>query len=198
MHRDEGRRLGRHRSAGRAIIGAEVQVRGPDGREVPRGTVGEVAVRGAGVMLGYWQRPAETAAAVRDGWMMTGDGGRMDDDGYLFIVDRVKDMIVSGGENIYCAEVESAIATHPAVATCAIIGVPHDLWGEAVHAFVVTHPDAVVDEQAIIAHCKALVANYKCPRAVSFVDALPLSGAGKVLKTELRAPFWQGRGRNVA
>jgi acyl-CoA synthetase (AMP-forming)/AMP-acid ligase II len=198
MHREAGRRLGRHRSAGRAIIGAQVKVTGPDGEELPRGAVGQVAVRGPGVMLGYWNRPAETAAALNDGWMMTGDGGRMDDDGYLFIVDRIKDMIVSGGENIYCAEVEAALASHPAVATCAIIGIPHELWGEAVHAFVVTQADAPVDEAGLIAHCKSLVANYKCPRSISFVPSLPLSGTGKVLKTELRAPFWEGRERSIA
>ncbi|WP_326543329.1 acyl-CoA synthetase [Pseudorhodoferax sp.] len=198
MHREAGRRKGRHRSAGRAAIGCEVRVVDAMGNEVARGEVGEVAVRGPGVMLGYWNKPAETAAALRDGWMFTGDGGRMDEDGYLFIVDRIKDMIVTGGENVYSVEVESAVAAHPAVASCAVIGVPNDQWGELVHAFIVRKPGASVDEAAIVAHCKERIAGYKCPRQVSFIDAMPLSGAGKILKTQLRAPFWEGRDRKVA
>ncbi|RCW69417.1 long-chain-fatty-acid--CoA ligase [Pseudorhodoferax soli] len=198
MHREAGRRKGRHRSAGRAAIGCEVRVVDAMGNEVARGEVGEVAVRGPGVMLGYWNKPAETAAALRDGWMFTGDGGRMDEDGYLFIVDRIKDMIVTGGENVYSVEVESAVAAHPAVASCAVIGVPNDQWGELVHAFIVRKPGASVDEAAIVAHCKERIAGYKCPRQVSFIDAMPLSGAGKILKTQLRAPFWEGRERKVA
>ena len=198
MHREAGRRKGRHRSAGRAVIGCEVRVVDAMGNEVARGEVGEVAVRGPGVMLGYWNKPAETAAALRDGWMFTGDGGRMDEDGYLFIVDRIKDMIVTGGENVYSVEVESAVAAHPAVASCAVIGVPNDQWGELVHAFIVCKPGASVDEAAIVAHCKERIAGYKCPRQVSFIDAMPLSGAGKILKTQLRAPFWEGRDRKVA
>jgi acyl-CoA synthetase (AMP-forming)/AMP-acid ligase II len=198
MHREAGRSKGRHRSAGRAAIGCEVRVVDAMGNEVARGEVGEVAVRGPGVMLGYWNKPAETAAALRDGWMFTGDGGRMDEDGYLFIVDRIKDMIVTGGENVYSVEVESAVAAHPAVASCAVIGVPNDQWGELVHAFIVRKPGASVDEAAVIAHCKERIAGYKCPRQVSFIDAMPLSGAGKILKTQLRAPFWEGRDRKVA
>lgn len=198
MHLEAGRARGRHRSAGKAAVGCEVRIVDEQGHEVPRGTVGEVAVRGPGVMLGYWNKPVETAAALRDGWMFTGDGARMDDEGYVFIVDRIKDMIVTGGENVYSVEVESTIATHPGVATCAVIGVPDEHWGELVHVFVVKKAGATVDAQQIIDHCKARVASYKCPRQVSFIDAMPLSGAGKVLKTSLRAPFWQGRDRKVA
>ena len=198
MHRDAGRSLGRHRSAGRAAIGCELRVVDALGQELPRGEVGEIAVRGAGVMMGYWNKPAETAAAVRDGWMFTGDGGRMDGDGYVYIVDRLKDMIVTGGENVYSVEVEGAIATHPAVAQCAVIGVPDDPWGELVHAFVVCKPGQQLTPEQIVAHCREHIAGYKCPRRVSFVDALPLSGAGKILKTSLRAPFWEGRSRKVA
>jgi acyl-CoA synthetase (AMP-forming)/AMP-acid ligase II len=175
-----------------------VRIVDPLGQELPRGEVGEVAVRGPGVMLGYWNKPAETAAAVREGWMFTGDGGRMDEDGYVYIVDRIKDMIVTGGENVYCVEVESAITTHPSVATCAVIGVPDEQWGELVHAVVVRKPGASLDEKELIEHCKARIAGYKCPRQVSFVEAMPLSGAGKILKTQLRAPFWEGRERRVA
>ena len=122
----------------------------------------------------------------------------MDAGGHVFIVDRLKDMIVSGGENVYSAEVENVIARHPAVQACAVIAVPHAQWGEAVHAVVVRKPQQEVEREALIAHCKALIAGYKCPRSVAFVDALPLSGAGKVLKTRLREPYWQGRERAVA
>ena len=128
------------RSAGRAAPHVEVRIVDPDGHEVPRGEVGEVVVRGDNVMLGYWNRPDDTAAAVRDGWMHTGDGGRMDENGYVFIVDRIKDMIITGGENVYSAEVENALAKHPAVAAVAVIGVPDPDWGERVHAVVVLLP----------------------------------------------------------
>jgi long-chain acyl-CoA synthetase len=130
--------------------------------------------------------------------MHTGDGAWMDDDGFIFIADRLKDMIITGGENVYSAEVENALAQHPAVLACAVIAVPSDEWGESVHAVVVRRPEQEVAPAALIAHCKSLIAGYKCPRSVDFVDALPLSGAGKVLKTRLREPFWQGRERAVA
>jgi long-chain acyl-CoA synthetase len=122
----------------------------------------------------------------------------MDDDGFIFIADRLKDMIITGGENVYSGEVENAVAQHPAVAACAVIGIPSEQWGESVHAVVVCKPGQAVAAADLIAHCKALIAGYKCPRSVDFVDALPISGAGKVLKTKLREPFWRGRERNVA
>ncbi len=149
-------------------------------------------------MQGYWNKPEQTAAAVRDGWMHTGAAAHMDEDGFIFIVDRLKDMIISGGENVYSAEVENAIAQHPAVAACAVIGIPSDQWGESVHAVVVRKPGNAVSAEDLIVHCKSVIAGYKCPRSVDFTDALPLSGAGKVLKTKLREPFWQRRERNVA
>ncbi|MEG0149143.1 MAG: long-chain-fatty-acid--CoA ligase [Comamonas sp.] len=198
MHRQAGRAKGRHRSAGRATVCCEVRIVDPDGRELPLGEVGEVAVRGPGVMQGYWNKPAETAAAIRGGWMHTGDGGRMDEDGYVFIVDRLKDMIVTGGENVYSVEVESVIATHPAVATCAVIGVPHEQWGEQVHVFIVRKPGQALEAAELMEFCKLHIATYKCPRDVSFIEAMPLSGAGKILKTTLRAPFWTDRERKVA
>jgi acyl-CoA synthetase (AMP-forming)/AMP-acid ligase II len=197
-HTPEARKLGKLRSAGRASFITEVSIVDPLGNEVPRGTVGEVVVRGPNVMQGYWNKPELTAAAVRDGWMHTGDGAWMDDDGFIFIADRLKDMIISGGENIYSAEVENALAQHPAVAACAVIGVPSDEWGESVHAMVVRNPEQALSAEQLIAHCRSLIAGYKCPRSVDFVAALPLSGAGKVLKTKLREPFWQGRERTVA
>ncbi|SEK16426.1 MULTISPECIES: long-chain-fatty-acid--CoA ligase [unclassified Variovorax] len=198
FHTAEGRQRGKLRSAGRASVCMEVRIVDADGSEAPRGTVGEVAVRGPNVMQGYWNKPEQTAAALRDGWMHTGDGAYMDDDGFIFVVDRMKDMIISGGENVYSAEVENAINQHPAVAACAVIGIPSDEWGEAVHAVLVLKPGQDVAPDALIAHCKTLIANYKCPRSVAVVEALPLSGAGKVLKTRLREPFWQGRQRSVA
>ena len=181
------------RSAGRAAPHTEVRIVDPhdsDDHEVPRGVVGEVVVRGDNVMLGYWNRPDDTAAVVRDGWMHTGDGGRMDDNGYVYIVDRIKDMIITGGENVYSAEVENALASHPAVAACAVIGVPDPDWGERVHAIVVLLPGQQATEEQIRAHCKTLIAGYKAPRSVEFVDALPMSGAGKILKRELRKQYW--------
>ncbi|MES3021591.1 MAG: long-chain-fatty-acid--CoA ligase [Pseudomonadota bacterium] len=196
-HTVEGRKEGKLRAAGRATVGVEVKIVDAGGVEVARGEVGEVAVRGSNVMLGYWNKPAQTAAAVRDGWMHTGDGAYMDPEGFIFIVDRMKDMIISGGENIFSAEVENAISRHPAVATCAVIGIPSQAWGESVHAVIVAKPGASVAPDDIIAHCKALIAGYKCPRSITFVDQLPLSGAGKVLKTKLREPFWQDQKRGV-
>jgi acyl-CoA synthetase (AMP-forming)/AMP-acid ligase II len=185
------------RAAGRAGLVSEIRVVSPDGHEIPKGEVGEVTVRGPGVMLGYWNKPDATRAALQDGWMHTGDAGKMDADGYLYIVDRVKDMIVSGGENVYSAEVENALARHVAVAASAVIGIPDDKWGEAVHAVVVLKPSAQVTADELIAHCHTLIAGYKCPRSVEFRDSLPVTGAGKIQKTELRKPFWEGRSRSV-
>lgn len=197
-HTAEGRKTGRLRSAGRAGFCVEVRVVDALGREVPHGTVGEVAVRGPNVMQGYWKLPEQTAQALRNGWMHTGDGGWMDEEGYLFITDRLKDMIISGGENIFSAEVENALCQHPAVAACAVIGIPSPDWGETVHAVVVRQGQANASAEELIEHCKALIAHYKCPRSIEFRDALPLSGAGKILKTRLREPFWRGQNRHVA
>lgn len=141
-------------------------------------------------MLGYWHRPEDTAAAVRDGWMHTGDGGRMDENGYVFIVDRLKDMIITGGENVYSAEVENALASHLAVAATAVIGVPDDQWGERVHAVIVLLPEHRVTEEELRQDCRSLIAGYKVPRSVDFVDELPMSAAGKILKRELRKQHW--------
>ncbi len=197
-HAVEGRALGKLRSAGRASFCTEVRIVDEQDCELPRRSVGEVVVRGPNVMQGYWNHPEQTAEALRGGWMHTGDGGYMDEDGFVFIVDRMKDMIISGGENIYSAEVENAIAQHPAVSTCAVVGIPSAEWGETVHAVVVCRSGASVAAAELISHCKSLIAGYKCPRSVDFRESLPLSGAGKVLKTELRKPYWEGRGRQVS
>jgi long-chain acyl-CoA synthetase len=198
FHRGEHRSAGRHRGAGRPIGAVEIRIADPQGNAVPQGDVGEVLVRGPGVMLGYWNQPEQTASAVVDGWMHTGDGGRIDDHGVLYVVDRIKDMIVSGAENVYSAEVESALSQHPDVMQCAVIGVPDPRWGERVHAVIVARAGAEVSVEAIAEHCRRLIAGYKCPRSIELRTALPLSAAGKILKAELRAPYWEGQGRNVA
>ena len=197
-HVGDGRAKGHHRGAGRATLGCEVRIVDADDRQVANGTVGEIVVRGDTVMMGYWERPEETARAVVDGWMHTGDGGYMDDDGFIYVVDRVKDMIISGGENVYSVEVENAVAQHPTVAQCAVIGIPSEEWGEQVHAVVVMRPGAALTAGELIDHCKKLIAGYKCPRSVDIRhEPLPLSGAGKILKRELRRPFWEDRARRV-
>ncbi|RED41916.1 long-chain acyl-CoA synthetase [Rhodopseudomonas thermotolerans] len=198
-HIGEGKAKGRQRAAGRATLGCEVRIVDAEDRTVPYGTVGEICVRGDNVMMGYWERPEETARALAGGWMHTGDGGYMDEHGFVYVVDRVKDMIISGGENVYSVEVENAVAQHPAVAQCAVIGIPHEAWGEQVHAVVVTKAGATVTADELIAHCKALIAGYKCPRSVEITETpLPLSGAGKILKRELRQPYWENRERRVS
>jgi acyl-CoA synthetase (AMP-forming)/AMP-acid ligase II len=194
---EDHRRTDLLRSAGRAAPHSEVRIVDPEDQEVPRGTVGEVVARGGHVMLGYWNQPEATAAAVRDGWMHTGDGGFMDDEGYVFVVDRIKDMIVSGGENVYSAEVENALSTHPAVASCAVIGVPDEEWGERVHAVVVLRAGHQTTAEDLRAHVKTSIAGYKAPRSAEFVDTLPVSAAGKILKRELRAGHWGEGGRQV-
>jgi acyl-CoA synthetase (AMP-forming)/AMP-acid ligase II len=185
------------RSAGQAAPHAEVRIVDSDDVEVAPGAVGEIVVRGGHVMLGYWKKPDETARALRGGWMHTGDGGRMDENGYVFVVDRIKDMIVTGGENVYSAEVENAVSQHPAVAACAVIGVPDPEWGERVHAVLVLRPGGRVEIEELRAHVKGLIAGYKAPRSLEVVEALPLSAAGKVLKHELRARHWGGADRAV-
>ena len=176
----EGPNAGMFKSAGRPTVGVEVKI------------VNE------NIMLGYWQQPELTAETLRGGWMHSGDGGYMDENGFIFIVDRVKDMIISGGENVYSAEVEDAIYQHSAVVECAVIGIPSDRWGESVHAIVRCREDESVEEAALIAHCRELIAGYKCPRGIDFRDdPMPLSGAGKILKTELRKPYWAGKEKQV-
>ncbi len=197
-HRGEGLENGMFKSCGKAAIAVDVKIVDEEDNEVPPGTVGELCVRGPNVMLGYWNKPEQTAEALKDNWMHSGDGAYMTEAGFIYIVDRVKDMIISGGENIYSAEVESAVHQHPAVAECAVIGVPDEKWGEAVHAIVRLHEGQTAGEQDIIDHARGLIAGFKCPRRVSFRgEPLPLSGAGKVLKTELRKPYWEGEDKQV-
>ncbi|MGH6798534.1 MAG: AMP-binding protein, partial [Roseiarcus sp.] len=188
---------GKLRSCGAPWPGVELKIVAGDGAEVPRGAVGEVLIRSPVVMKGYWLKPDATAASIRDGWMLTGDAAYMDEDGYVFIYDRVKDMIVTGGENVYPAEVENALFGHPAIADAAVIGVPDDDWGEAVKAIVVLKPGAPRDAADIIAWARARIAHFKAPKSVDFVDAIPRNITGKILRRELREPYWKGRDRRV-
>lgn len=187
----EGPYAGKLRSAGRPCVGVQVKILGEDGTEMPQGKVGEIAVKGPHTMLGYWKNPEQTEATLKDGWVMTGDGAYLDEDGFIFIVDRVKDMIVTGGENVFSAEVENVISTHPAVAAVAVVGIPNEKWGEAVHAIVIPRLGTQPTEVEIIDYCRTRIANYKRPHSIDFrSEPFPLSGAGKVMKRELRAPFW--------
>jgi len=197
-HTFEGPLSGKIASAGQAVPSIEVKIVDEHDHEVSHGTVGEIITRGPHVMKGYWNKPEETEQALRGGWMHTGDAGYMDGEGFVYVVDRIKDMIITGGENVYSVEVENVIYQHPAVVMCAVIGIPSDEWGEAIHAVVVCKEGHNETETDIIAHCKERVAGYKCPRSVEIRrEPLPLSGAGKVLKTELRSPFWKGEARQV-
>ena len=187
----------RMRAAGKPLPWVEIRVVDADGNDVPTGKVGEIVTRSAANMLGYWNRPDETARTIRDGWLHTGDAGYLDADGYVFIHDRVKDMIITGGENVYPAEVESALSDHPAIAEIAVIGVPDEKWGEAVKAIIVLRPDASLTEDELIAWSRQRIAGFKTPRSANFVDMLPRNASGKLLKRELRAPYWAGAGRQV-
>lgn len=196
---DEHRRGGVYlRSAGAPVLGVELSIQDDEGNHLPTGATGEVCARAGNFMIEYWGKPDATAEAFAGGWYHSGDAGYLDEDGYLYLVDRVKDMIVSGGENVYSTEVENAVASHPAVAQVAVIGIPSEQWGEAVHAIVVPRPGTSPTEREIIDHCREWIAGYKLPKSVEFrSDPLPLSGAMKVLKRELREPYWAGYDRLV-
>lgn len=198
MHKAENRDLGRLRSGGRSASHVQTRIVDDKDKELPRGNVGEIIARGPNMMQGYLNKDEATTDALRGGWMHTGDMGYMDNNGYVFIVDRLKDMIISGGENVYSAEVENAILKHPAITSCAVLGIPCDKMGEKVHAAIVLKPTMSVTEEELYNHCKTLIAGYKCPRSLQILDALPMSGAGKVLKTDLRAPFWKHKTRGIA
>jgi acyl-CoA synthetase (AMP-forming)/AMP-acid ligase II len=188
---------GKLRSCGVPWPGLELKIVGDDETEVARGAVGEILIRSPVVMKGYWNKPDATAAAIGDGWMRTGDAAYMDDDGYVFIYDRVKDMIRTGGESVYPAAVENALFGHPSISDAAVIGVPDDIWGEAVKAIVVLKPGAPPDAADIIAWARARIAHFEAPKTVDFVDAIPRNITGKVLRRELREPYWKGRDRRV-
>jgi fatty-acyl-CoA synthase len=185
-------------SAGRPLPGTQIRVVDENDRPVPAGTVGEIVARGDQLMRAYWNLPEATAEALRGGWLHTGDAGILDEEGFLYLQDRVKDMIVSGGENVYPREVENALFEHPAVADAAVIGVPDPKWGEAVKAIVVLRKGQQASADELIAFCKDRLAGYKRPRSVDFVDELPRNASGKVLKKEIREKYWQGHTRRVS
>ncbi len=197
-HTFDGEDAGYTRSAGQAVFNADIAIMDAHDQPLPTGEVGEICVRGPMVMQGYWRQPQLTEEALRNGWMHTGDAGYLDARGFVFLVDRVKDMIVTGGENVYSAEVENIVYQHPAVHECAVIGVPSDAWGEAVHVVVVTKPGMGVGADEIIAFCREHIAHYKAPKSCDVrSDELPKSGAGKILKADLRKPFWNDTTRGI-
>ena len=188
----------RMRSAGKAVAGVEVEIRGPDNKELPLGEIGEVCIRSPSNTAGYWNLPEATASTIdAEGWVHTGDAAIMDEDGYVYIQDRIKDMIISGGENVYPAEVESAIYGHPAIAEVAVIGIPSDKWGEEVKACIVPKPGMDVDVNDVIAYTRERVAAFKAPKTVDIIPELPRNASGKILRRELRAPYWEGQERAV-
>jgi acyl-CoA synthetase (AMP-forming)/AMP-acid ligase II len=184
-------------SAGIARTDVEVRAVDADGKPVAAGDPGEIIARGDIVMRGYWNDPAATNAAIRDGWLYTGDVGTFDEHGYLYLLDRTKDMIVSGANNVYPREVEEVLITHPAVANVVVIGIPDPYWGEAVHAIVVREPVAEISERELIDYCARSLAGYKKPKAIEFVEELPVSAYGKVLRREVRDRYWSGHDRKV-
>lgn len=186
-------------SAGKPITGVTIEVRDPaTGEELGVDEPGEIWVRTDQLMSGYWQKPEATAAAVTpDGWLRSGDGGHIDADGYVYVTDRIKDMIVSGGENVYPAEIERVLAEHPSVADVAVIGVPDERWGEVPKACVVAAPGATIDPEALLARAREHLAGFKCPRTVDVLEELPRNPTGKILKKELRAPHWEERERRT-
>ena len=197
-HLTAGPKAKRLRSAGQAAFGNEVKVVLPDGTEAPPETLGEIVVRSDMLMNGYFNNPQATAAVMKDGWMHTGDAGTMDEDGFLYVADRIKDMIVTGGENVYSIEVERVLFTHPAVREAAVIGVPSARWGESVHAVIVPRDGLTVTAAELDAHCRAHIGGYKVPRSYEFrTDPLPVTPVGKVRKNVLRDPHWAGQDRKI-
>jgi O-succinylbenzoate-CoA ligase len=192
-HRLEGPDVERLGSGGRAVPGVEVAIAGDDGDELLPGEIGEIKIKSPWNMIGYWRRPELTDEVLRDGWLFTGDMARMDESGYIFIVDRKKDLIISGGENIYPREVEEVLYAHPSVLEATVIGVPDDVWGESVLALVVLSPGGRPSEDEVIEFCRSKLAHYKCPKAVEFRDELPKTASGKILKRALREPYWSVR-----
>ncbi len=184
-------------SCGRPMFGARARIAGPNDEDLPPGQIGEICYQGESLMAGYWARPEATADAMRGGWFHTGDAGTMDEHGFIYIKDRIKDMIVSGSENVYPVEVEAVLAGHPDIVECAVIGVPDRKWGETVKAVVVIRSGSTLDEKGLIDWCRGKIAGFKRPTSVDFIDKLPRNASGKLLKRTLREPYWQGYERRV-
>ncbi|MBN8499945.1 MAG: AMP-binding protein, partial [Sphingomonadales bacterium] len=188
----------RMRSAGKPVAGVEIVIRSPDGKILPVGEIGEIVTRSSSNMLGYWKLPEATASTMdADGWIATGDVGYLDEDGYVYMYDRAKDMIITGGENVYPAEVESGIYGHPDVLEVAVIGVPDEKWGEAVKAVCVPKPGHTIDSASIVTWARERLAGFKVPKSVDVIEALPRNPSGKILRRALREPYWAGRERQV-
>jgi acyl-CoA synthetase (AMP-forming)/AMP-acid ligase II len=186
------------RSAGKPMPGVEIVILDVNGNQLRTGEVGEIATRSASNMVGYWKLPEATMHTLdANNWLRTGDAGYMDKDGYLYIHDRIKDVIISGGENIYPAEIESAICDHPDVAEAAVVGVPDEIWGEAVKAIVVMKPGKSITSAGLMAFTRERIAGFKTPKSIDFISALPRNASGKILRRQLRAPYWEGRERLV-
>lgn len=197
-HVTEGPFAGKLKSAGRAGICIEIRIVDKEDQVLGPNEIGEVTVMGPNRMLQYWNKPEETATSLRNGWIYTGDVGYLDEEGFLFLVDRAKDMIVTGGENVYSTEVENAVMDHPSVQQCIVIGIPDEKWGELVHAEIILHDNATTKENEITDHCRTLIANYKCPKSIKFrTEPFPISGAGKLLKREVRKTYWEGKDRAI-
>jgi fatty-acyl-CoA synthase len=194
---EAGREIEKIGSVGRALPHVEVDIRDPDGKPLPPGQAGEICLRGPRITQGYWRDEKKTAASFYGDWFRTGDVGYLDEEGYVYIVDRKKDMIISGGFNVYCAEVEAAIMSLPEVYECAVIGIPHDHWGEAVKACVVLRPGTSLSETALISQCKQKLGGVKAPKSVEFCDEIPKTAAGKIDRKKIRAPYWEHAGRQV-
>lgn len=187
----------RKNAAGRPFFGVQVKILDADHREVPVGKSGEIWIKSPSVMIGYWNNATATASTLQDGWVRTGDGGYIDKEGFIYVCDRIKDMIIAAGENVFPAEIEAVISEHPAVEDIAVIGIPDELWGEAVKAFVVISHGSKLSARDLVLFAKERIADYKIPKSISFVESLPRNAAGKILKTELRKSFWSGRERSV-
>ena len=198
MPEDHDPDRGKLRSCGKALEGVELKVVDDNGNSLPTGEIGEVVTKSELNMKGYWNRPEATEEAIVNGWFYSGDAGYFDEEGYLFIHDRVKDMIVSGGENIYPAEVENALMSHDLILDAAVIGIPDKKWGETVKGYVVLAPEIKLSEDEIISYVRTQIAGYKCPRSINFIEALPRNPSGKILRRELRDPYWEGIDRKVS
>lgn len=195
----EGPKAGKLRSAGRAGYCVNVEIRDALGNILPTGEVGEIAVFGPNSMMGYWNDNEQTAKTVIDDWIMTGDAGYMDEDGFIFLVDRVKDMIVTGGENVFSAEVENALSHHAAIQESVVIAIPSEQWGEAVHAIIRFNENQTITKESVIEHCREHIAGYKIPHSIEFrTEPFPITGAGKIRKVELRAPYWENQQRAIS
>jgi len=189
---------GKLRSCGKAGVDVEIKIIDTDGNTVSNGDVGEILIKSDNNMKGYWNKPEATKESIIDGWFYSGDIGYFDDDGFLYIHDRVKDMIVSGGENIYPAEVENALMSHPDISDAAVIGIPDERWGEATKAFIVQSQGEPLGQDEVISFVRTKIAGYKCPKTIDHIEALPRNPSGKILRKDLRAPFWEGKDRNIS